>query len=122
MADIEKVIKALEVCSKIDDSCKNCPYSKYKDVEDCSNTLLKDALELLKEQQKTRLEIAHEIVSGSILMYQGKELVRCKDCKHGGLYCTEDTHGETLYECCLHGIDEIEVHKQDWYCADGERK
>lgn len=51
MAELEKVIKALEVCSKIDDSCKNCPYSKYKDVEDCSNTLLKDTLELLKNHE-----------------------------------------------------------------------
>ena len=61
MADIEKVIKALEVCSKIDDSCKNCPYSKYKDVEDCSNTLLKDALELLKEYKAIKETISDEI-------------------------------------------------------------
>lgn len=54
MADIEKVIKALEECVKYDYSCNKCPYkpkSNNEDEEkDCSIELTKDALELLKEQ------------------------------------------------------------------------
>lgn len=51
------------------------------------------------------------------------ELVRCRDCKHGSLYCTEDTCGETLIECNRPDIgDVIEIHGWKWFCADGERK
>ena len=52
-----------------------------------------------------------------------EELVRCKDCKHGSLYCTEDVCGETLIECNRPDIGNvIEIHGWKWFCADGERK
>lgn len=51
------------------------------------------------------------------------ELVRCKDCKHGSLYCTEDVCGATLIECNHTNLGEtIAIHKWDWFCADGERR
>ena len=51
------------------------------------------------------------------------EVVRCKDCKHGSLYCTEDVCGETLIECNRPDLgDVIEIHGWNWFCADGERK
>ena len=51
------------------------------------------------------------------------EIVRCKDCKHGSLYCTEDVCGETLIECNRPDLgDAIEIHGWKWFCADGERK
>ena len=61
MADIEKVIKGLEYCIA-DEYCDECPYT-----DDCfeiddkpyGEKLLRDVLELLKEQPK---------------------IVRCKDC------------------------------------------
>lgn len=50
-------------------------------------------------------------------------IVRCKDCKHGSLYCTEDVCGETLIECNRPDIgDAIEIHGWKWFCADGERR
>lgn len=55
MADPEKVIKALSICSKTG-WCENntdCPYfdsDKESHFEDCKR-MLKDALELLKEQE-----------------------------------------------------------------------
>ena len=44
------------------------------------------------------------------------ELIRCKDCKHGcgrgrGMYCQ-------FIECGKTGA----FHKEDWFCADGERR
>ena len=51
------------------------------------------------------------------------EVVRCKDCKHGSLYCTEDVCGETLIECNRPDLgDVIEIHEWKWFCADGKRK
>ena len=50
-------------------------------------------------------------------------VVRCKDCKHGSLYCTEDVCGETLIECNRPDLgDVIEIHGWKWFCADGECK
>lgn len=55
MSDSEKVIKALTICSKTE-WCENntdCPYfdsEKEVHFEDCKQ-MLKDALELLKEQK-----------------------------------------------------------------------
>ena len=117
MPDREKVIKGLESCLGLGGSCKKCPYklSGCSDM-DCRRPLLRDALALLKKQQKTRFEIAHEIVSGSILMYQGKELVRCNDCKHG--IRLDDSN---YFVCSKPFASNRETHTGDWFCADGEK-
>ena len=44
------------------------------------------------------------------------DIIRCKDCKHGcgsgyGMYCQ-------FIECKKTGA----FHKEDWFCADGERR
>ena len=50
-------------------------------------------------------------------------VVRCKDCEHGSLYCTEDVCGETLIECNRPDLgDVIEIHRWKWFCADGQCK
>ena len=52
MADREKVIKGLECCIEWD-SCNKCPYetpNEY-DIAECTLSLHKDALALLKEQE-----------------------------------------------------------------------
>ena len=61
--DIKKVTKGLEFCiaGDKDHSCGDC---LYKPNEYCIRDLMSDALELLNQQNKDRLEIAHEIVSG----------------------------------------------------------
>lgn len=51
------------------------------------------------------------------------EIVRCKDCKHGSIYITEDVCGETLIECNRPDIgDTVEIHGWKWFCAYGERR
>ena len=68
---------------------------------------------LTKEQAKKLKEPFKDVVS----------VVRCKDCKYGSLYCTEDVCGETLIECTRPDLgDVIELHGWKWFCADGERK
>ena len=50
-------------------------------------------------------------------LWKGKELVRCKDCKH-----SEFDEGTGFYVCQhpfgLCGM----AHLATWFCADGERK
>ena len=96
MADIEKVIN--ELVGHIESAL-------YVDSDyvDCVHTdLLQAAVGLLKEQPL---------------------IVRCKDCKYSSLYCTEDTHGEWLFECCHPSTDDNPViHKWNWFCADGKQK
>jgi len=50
MADIEKIIKGLEQCVGTG-KCQDCVYGKEHPALSCK-ALLKDALELLKEQQE----------------------------------------------------------------------
>lgn len=112
MTDIKKVIKGLECCTKWD-SCSDCPYQtpNQYDISECTEPLHKDALELLKKREKSRLEIAHETLEGARLMYQGKELVQCKDCKKRG------TKNCKIYEGFL-----FDNTLDNWFCADGKRK
>ena len=54
MPDIEKVIKGLEHCTTYGCTCDKCDYWEHNRVEDdphCGDVLMRDALELLKEQQ-----------------------------------------------------------------------
>lgn len=43
-----------------------------------------------------------------------QEVVRCKDCKHGGM----DSTSYPKHWCSAHS----EYHEEDWFCADGEHK
>lgn len=105
MIDRDKVFDAFRNCIT-EPKCKNCPWEQceqfnQKKVE-IPVTLALDVIELLKEQET---------------------VVRCKDCKHGSLYCTEDVCGETLIECNRPDLgDAIEIHGWKWFCADGEKK
>ena len=58
MADIEKVIKGIEHCLSryVDGLCDDCPYmgeldKSYMIPMKCKEIIMRDALELLKEQQ-----------------------------------------------------------------------
>ena len=52
----------------------------------------------------------------STMLHQQKELVLCKDCKHGVL-CNE---GEI--DCTKDiGTFKATIHEPNWFCADGER-
>jgi len=119
MPDKENVVRNLERMLSNYDMLDDIVINKNNEMLMFHRAVAKAALELLKEQDKSRLEIASEMVKGSILMYQGKQIVRCKDCKHRGdknkcivafvaakqdfPVCFYDNHG-------------------DWFCADGEAK
>ena len=113
--DREKVIKALEYCELgSSDPCyeKECPYYQ---IHNCTDELKYDILALLKEQ--------NDCENCAIAIEDRQPVVRCKDCKHGSLYCTEDVCGETLIECNRPDLgDVIEIHGWKWFCADGERR
>jgi hypothetical protein len=120
--------EALELVQKCLD---DWPYAATRVVD--IMTRLEKVKELLKEQDKSRLEIAHEMVTGSILMCQGKEIVRCKDCKHRPKLLVTDIEdmesGFDLqfpdYKChCRNDGDGWYswYPPDDWFCADGERK
>lgn len=50
MADIEKVIKGLEICKERNYCSPECPY--YEITDDCNSAIAEDALAILKEQQE----------------------------------------------------------------------
>lgn len=65
MTDIKKVIKGLKKCSIDDVDCKHCPYNgegtqKYG----CETVMQRDALKLLKEQNKK--PVADEVTKAFI--------------------------------------------------------
>ena len=64
MADIEKVIKGLESCIG-HCALKECPYfdEKCETVGCNGNQVMKDALELLKEQETLEMRLQHVLGS-----------------------------------------------------------
>ena len=53
MSDVESVIYAIERCTcHVPDACRDCPYDAGHPYNECIEMLLKDAMELLKEQNK----------------------------------------------------------------------
>ena len=57
MIDPDKTIKALEVCSS--GRCEgSCP---YRNIPQCTLTILADALALLKEQEKQIEHLKHDL-------------------------------------------------------------
>ena len=95
MADIEKVIKGLEVCAHCESGffCSDCPYEATNE-RNCIEFLAEDALELLKSQL---------------------QIVRCKECKYGEQSTDISEHFKL---CLLTG----KINANRWFCADGERK
>lgn len=68
MADVEKVIKGLELCitdmNRSDSMpCMSCPYGSLSKGENCQRRLFADALSLLKEQEteKSRKELIEKV-------------------------------------------------------------
>lgn len=53
MADVENVIYAIERCTcHVPDACRDCPYDAGHPYNECVEMLLKNAMELLKEQEQ----------------------------------------------------------------------
>ena len=54
MIELEKVIKAIEICYSEKHNCTECELFY---VEDCNDKLMRDVLELLKEQEPKLVKI-----------------------------------------------------------------
>ena len=95
--DRDNVIKALECCKRKDgNECRVCPYTES---EYCTEDMVTDALDLLKDQP---------------------QIVRCKDCKH-----LIDHHGFMDDGYCRKMREDYCIKfkpNADWFCAVGERK
>lgn len=60
MADREKVIKGLECCIS-EQSCKGCPYNQSETGHLCSFNCIRDAIDMLKEQEQNQKEIREQL-------------------------------------------------------------
>ena len=121
MADREKVIKGLECCKRKDgNECKVCPYTES---ECCVEDMVTDALTLLKEQEEEISRISNKYLDIVKVASKQPQIVRCKDCKHGGCRTTYTDGRIAKVVCKLHGTKKNEVWMNaDWFCADGERE
>ena len=62
MADLEKVIYSIERCiCHVPDACRDCGYDAGQPYNACVESLLKDALELLKAQEPIKPIIKQEM-------------------------------------------------------------
>ena len=104
MPDIDKVIKGFECCVLPHDCSDDCPYSNTNSF--CTNSLHKDALELLKEL-KSNSTIGMQITGNGITFIstgdakQGEE----RGLMLGKAYMKEHIEKELLYKNLL--TDEI---------------
>ena len=82
MAELEKVLKGIEICLH-PGSCRECPYYRVYDttIEKCAKEMMQDALELLKEND-IELERIHQNIRTYI---------------KGG--CSTDTEADKEYVC-----------------------
>ena len=95
MADREKVIKALDICTSKPCYCTDCPYKVNCSLD--SQEAMEDALALLKEQP---------------------QIVRCKDCIFA--FYKEGLVLEGYIFCTKPGTERGQAVKPDnWFCADG---
>ena len=117
MPDRESVITHLQIIHTWAEFARerDLQFFTAKHLEDIAQWT-DDAITLLKKQEQDRIEIAHEMVSNSILMYQGKEIVRCKDCK----YYHKPEYGFTLGDCTYGNV--WFQAKEDGFCSDAKRK
>lgn len=76
MTKLEKVIYSLERCtSRVPDACVDCAYDD-KSAPDCWQSLEKDALELLKEQEP--IPCGKKIKAGDVML----DFYECGYCKN----------------------------------------
>lgn len=61
MADLKKVIKAIEICYTLGHHCTECPLFLE---DDCNDKLMRDVLSLLKEQEAKQVVDINEFVEG----------------------------------------------------------
>lgn len=96
MRDMEKAIKAIEICYTVGHNCTECPYNSE---DDCNDELMQDVLAMLREQ---------------------KPVVFCRDCKYWNAgTCSNDNVSRQIEDC---GCYPDFVTDSNWFCAEGERR
>lgn len=74
-----------------------------------------------KDEQTVRLSID----TLETVLSEQPTIVRCKDCKYALERCSYAVYGKPLF-VCKHvrqiGRGGLEIHTDDWFCADGERR
>lgn len=113
MADMEKVMTALELCSKScdDDGCiylaEACDKGSLS-VCRCVDLLTRDAIELLKAQEGIISVLKSDLKETLEVVAERSNVVRCKDCQWRGTKA-----------CFCKAPNDV---KDDWFCSEGERK
>ena len=94
MPDSKKVIYAIERCTcHVPDACRDCPYDAGHPYNECIEMLLKDAAELLKEQEPVKpvktwntylcgncnRNVYHEERQGCLVLYE-ERYTYCPNC------------------------------------------
>ena len=113
MADVDEIIKSLEVCAKQIGKCSDC---KYKSADKPMLICREMATDILDSMKKQKEEIAQLKVAFLTLPNWNPVVVRCKDCKYG-VPLTDSS-----YIQCSMAFHTSERHGNDWFCADGVRK
>ena len=106
MADLEKVIKAVEDCVFHKNDCVDCDYDGcvFKHG-DCRRDLLADALELLQEQRKT----GH----WQVLTMCANEGTYCSEC-HTKIFDFVHPPKKKLSRYCPHCGVKMDEHYDPW--------
>lgn len=60
MDDREKVIRGLTCCQTINEYCDDCLYNRIR-YNQCTKVLIKEALALLKEQERQIIELEEKL-------------------------------------------------------------
>lgn len=82
------------------------------------------AIEIWKDQDYIKLssqETNARIMLDAVPPADVAEVVRCKDCKHGGWRVSELDNKTKAYECAFHAVFENDFG-DNGYCSYGERQ
>ena len=118
MADVDAIIKSLEVCAKQIGKCSDC---KYKSADKPMLICREMATDILDSMKKQKEEIAQLKVAFLTLPNWNPVVVRCKDCKYG--WNINPSEEEKFYVCQNPTMVNMRYsHQGNWFCADGEKE
>ena len=109
-----KNIRSLEDCMPKPDKEGYTEYQLWEFANIFGEHLYNGAEQIIKDNEIIFVERLRKD-SDCALMYQGKRLVRCKECFYGKLWVDKERI------LCIRDIgDDSNVHDPDWFCASGE--
>ena len=119
--DREKVIEGLE---NLRETIRTATQYTFTSGGICAMSMkrIDNALAMLQEQQQQIWELQDQVEYLTDKLKE-HEVVRCKDCNHGG--CRTNNLDGSIYRvvCKKHSTKRNERWMDaDWFCADGERR